>query len=231
MHWINIGLIFIAGLNLLLAIFVWLLNFKNKINITFSLGMVGVTLWAAFEAFIFMSSNSSTIFFWGILTYVSGIFVALNFLLFSFYFPFEQYKIKNSLLTFIFLIFVITIVISSVPGVLVKEGVLGQNLKNNDLILNPTGFLIYAASFFLFFIWSFCNLFFKYIKGSGFVRRQLKYIIFGTFILFAFGSIFDLIVPYFKGEIFGWVGPYATLIMMISVSLFLFFSGKKIYIK
>lgn len=208
------------------------MNAKNKINIYFALALSGVALWGTSEALMLSSVDSSLIQFFGSLTYAFGIFIALNFLLFSFYFPFQNVRVSKTFISVLILISGLMFIISIIPGAVVKNGVLqnfGKSI-NGNLILNPLGFWLYFTIFILFFILSFSNLIRKYFSCDGFTKKQLKFIILGTFIFFIFAAIFDLIVPYFKGEILGWVGPYATIFMMFMICYMIFFSGKKLKI-
>ena len=230
MHWINIGLILVAGLNIGLALLVWLRNPKHKINITFALGIMGVAFWGASEGLMFLSSSPKSVAFYGSATYFFGIFVAFNFYLFSVYFPYQLHHLKKWLILLFSFGFIVISIISFIPGMLIKDGVVGGG-SHNDLILVPTGFWIYSAFFLTIFILGFYNLFLKYSRSDGFMRIQLKYVTFGILIVFIFATIFDLLIPYFKGEVLGWVGPYATLIMVFVTTYILFFAGKKIYIR
>jgi len=51
MYWINIGAFIIGGLNIGLAVLVWLRNPNHRINQTFALAALSVGLWAGTEAF------------------------------------------------------------------------------------------------------------------------------------------------------------------------------------
>jgi hypothetical protein len=228
MSFINFGIIIISLINLLAAIIVWQRNPKNKINIFFSLAMAGVAFWGAGEGLMFISLTSQAIAFWGSVTYSFGIFVAFNFYLFTVYFPYPLYRFNKFILVFLSFCFFIALIIPIVPNFVVKGGIVGENISNNDLILNPLGFWLYSFFFLGSFIMGFYNLFYKYSRSGGFMRIQLKYTTFGALIVFIFSVIFDLLIPYFKGEIFGWVGPYATLVMIFVVAYILFFAGNDI---
>jgi len=232
MHYVNLGLIFVAVANLLAGIYVWSINRKNKINIYFSLAMVGVAFWGASEGFMFIAKTVDLVALFGKLTYAFGIFIALNFLLFSFYFPFQARRLNKVIILTPIIIFLVTIIFVFIPGLLIKQGVLANTIvANNDLLLNPIGFWLYMISFMFLFGWSFCNLIKKYFGSDGFIRQQLKYIISTSSIFFILATIFDLLVPYFKGEVLGWIGPYATLVMFFAIAYLIFFGGKRLYLR
>lgn len=219
----------IAGLDIVLAFFIWLRNPKNKINIYFAIALMSTALWGVFESLLLSTKMGSLVFFYGVITYIFGIIIASTFLIFSLYFPFEIEKIKRFKVLFIYLISAIFIGLAATPGLLIKDGVLeNANLPFNDITLNPFGFWIYFAFFIFCFGWSFYNLAVKYSRSEGFAKKQIKYLTSTIFIAVIFAIIFDLIIPYFKGEIFGWVGPYFTLLIVFAITYLLFFAGRKV---
>jgi hypothetical protein len=229
MHWTSIGLMIIAGLNIFLAFFVWLRNPKNKINIYFSIALVSTALWGVTESLMLSVKTEPAVTFYGAVTYIFGIIIASSFLIFSLYFPFEIEKIKKSRILFIYLLSVIPIGVAVTPGLLIENGILEQaNLPFNDLALNSLGFWTYFVFFIFCFSWSFYNLAVKYSRSEGFAKKQIKYLTSTIFIAVVFAIIFDLIIPYFKGEIFGWVGPYFTLLIVFAITYLLFFAGRKV---
>jgi hypothetical protein len=231
MHYINLGLIFVGGISLCFAIFIWLINKKNRINIYFSIALAAVSFWSAAEGVMLLVPDEQYVKIFGTLTYFFGIIIVFIFLFFTFYFPFEVKRFKVGLKIFFIILFILGIIFCVTPNFLVRRGIVGTNGLNNDLILNPFGFWLYAFVFFLFAFWSFYNLISKYVSVQGFTKTQVGSILFGTLIFFLFSVTFDLLIPYFKGEIYGSVGPYATLVMLVFIAYLLFFAGKKIYIR
>ena len=231
MDWLNFGLIFVGGISLCFAIFIWLINKKNRINIYFGISLAAVSFWVASEGIMLLVRDEQYVRLFGVMTYFFGLIVPFSFLFFSFYFPFEARHFKKNLKIIFWILLLAGLVVCIIPDLLVRQGVVGTNGVNNDMRVNPLGFWFYAVLFFLFFVWSFYNLITKYINAQGYTKIQIRPILLGSLFLFVFASIFDLIIPYFEGEIFGWVGPYATIIMLVAISYLLFFSGKKIYLE
>lgn len=220
MFWSNIGLIIISAVNLVLAFVIWLRNQKNKINIYFALSLSGVAFWGITESLMLMAKNPAHVLFWGIGAYVFSFFVATNFLIFSFYFPFINYKLVKKINLFLYLIFFAVTIVLIQPGLLGKKGIIGSNY--NKLELNEISYWLYFILFIFYFGWSFYNLIIKYIRGEGFNKKQLGYIIVGTITVFLFATIFDLLTPYFKGEVLGYIGSYSTIILIFTISCLLF---------
>jgi superfamily I DNA and RNA helicase len=90
MHWTNLGLIFIAGLNIGLASLVWLRNPKNKINITFFATVLLVATWTLGMAFFRESKTEQLAWFGTWLQNGSGAMLVIPFFLLSIYFPYQN---------------------------------------------------------------------------------------------------------------------------------------------
>src|SRR3989338_8519914 len=95
MYWINIGAFIMGGLNIGLAVLVWLRNPSHRINQTFALAALSVGLWAGAEAFFRGAGTASSALFWAKLENVFGSLIALFFFLFTHYFPYERRKLRS----------------------------------------------------------------------------------------------------------------------------------------
>lgn len=221
MHYVNLGLIFISGLNLGLATLIHLLNPKNKINRTLSLAVLFLATWTLGIAMFRQSSTESSAWFWTYVQNMSGALIVIPFYLFSIYFPYQTKTIdkKNKLLIFLSIIIVFFIVI--IPGVWIKKIYLIQSSNYYDL--NLLGVLYFNFHFLVYLILAFYTLIKKYFESLGFVKRQIFVTLVATSIIALFGSFFSAIIPLVFLQLGPyWLGPYFSLPMLIILVKFVF---------
>jgi hypothetical protein len=220
MYWVNLGLIFVAGLNLGLALLIWLINPKNKINITFALGVFFVATWTLGIAMFRESQTETMALVWTWVQNASGSYIVIPFFLFSLYFPYQNYVLRRWQIALIALsAAVITLVV-----VISNAWVIDIRLSphDNDYLINAWGVGYFNLHFYFYLVFAFYNLLRKYKSNRGFIRKQLSYVILFTGIIALFGGIFGALIPLMMLSTAGpyWLGPYFSLPMVIFLSRF-----------
>jgi len=222
MYWINLSLIFVAGLNVGLALLIWLRNPKNKINITFALGVFFVATWTLGMAMFRESRTETAALIWTWIQNGSGSFIVIPFFLFSLYFPYQNKVLKKWQIILIAISIVIISLVVVVSNAWTKE--IRLSPSNNDYNINFWGIAYFNLHFYFYLILAFYNLFKKYKESQGFIRKQLLYIILFGGIIALFGGIFGAIIPLIMLSTAGpyWLGPYFSLPMVIFLSWFIY---------
>ena len=166
---INIGLIFVAVLNLGMALLIWLRNPKNKINISFALTIFFLATWT-FSISVFR--EATTVLGAWIWTWVqngSGALVVIPFFLFTNYFPHQGFRFT------LLHKFVIGISISVVLWVVITPGLWTEQIVlmpyANDYYNNRWGLGYFTIHFYTYLIYSFYLLYNKFYNSSGFTRK------------------------------------------------------------
>ena len=158
MHWTNISLILVAGLNVGMALLIWLRNPKNKINITFALSVFSIGGWSLGEAMFREAPTVLKAHLWSLADHGFGPLVVIFFFLFTLYFPYQHKKLNLSFKLLILFSIVIAYLIILSPKLYLTSIILQP--PNNDFILHPIGRTYYAL-FFLVYLPSFIMLFYS----------------------------------------------------------------------
>jgi len=222
MQLINLGLIFITGLNIALAILIWARNPKNKINISFAITILLVGIWSLGVALFREAQTASAAWFWTWIQFSAGVLIVVPFFYFSLYFPYRKYILKKWQKIVIVLSVVLVTLDVVIPGAWITD----INITSSGidyLVTNRTG-LIYANVFVLVhLVLAFYNFYIKYIESTGFTKKQLFYVMIATGIMAIFGFTFGTAVPLIiasKGP--HWLGPYSSIFMILLISYFIF---------
>jgi hypothetical protein len=221
MYWINIALVVVAGLNFGFAILVYLLNPKNKINITFALSVFFIAAWTFGMAMFREAKTETEAWVWTWLQNGSGAFLVIPFYFLSIYFPYPHKRIKNWQIGLIVLSIIVISLVVIIPGAWISKIYLVPS--NNDYDLNKFGIIYFNIHFYTYLFLAFRNLFQKYRKSDGFIRVQLYYFLISAGIIALFGSIFAVFVPLAFGMLGPyWLGPFFSLPMIIILIYFLY---------
>lgn len=221
MHSINLGLIFIAGLNVGLALLILLQNPKHKINITFALSVFFLALWIFGMAMFRESETESSAWFWTFLQNGSGGLIVIPFYLFSIYFPYQKNEITNIHLVVIISSLILLSIVVLYPGLWVKKIILEPSA--NDYINNRLGIGYFNIHFYGFLLASFYNLFLKYETSEGFIKSRILNVIVFTGITAFFGGLFSVAIPMIFLSLGPyWVAPYFSLPLIVYLSWFIF---------
>jgi len=221
MHWTNIGLLIVAGMNLGMALFIWLKNPKNKINVNLSLTIIFVGLWALGIAMLRESTVVSHAWFWSFFQNASGVLIVVPFFFFSTYFPFQNIILKKWHKILIVLSVIIMLLINFVPGWWISSIIISP--PKTYYIFNRIGAAYFEIYIYFYLISAFTILIRKYLTSGGFIKIQLRYIINGLGVLAIFGSFFAVLLPFIYGNnSMNWPGPYFALFMVATLSYFVF---------
>lgn len=221
MSWINIGLIFVAGLNVGLALLIWLRNPKDKINITFALGVFLIATWTLGAAMFREAQTEQAAWVWTWIQNGAGALIVVPFFLFSLYFPYQNIKLKNWQWLLIGFSVIAMIAVTVIPGAWVKEIELIPH--DNTYQLNRLGLVYFNLHFFFYLIFGFYILINKYLTNQGFARRQLAYVISSLAIAGLIGSFFAALMPLIFLKLGPyWVGPYFSLPMILILLRFIY---------
>jgi hypothetical protein len=222
MHYINLGLIFVAGLDLGLAVLVYSLNPKNKINIYFALGVLFIAIWTLGMAMFREAKTETAAIAWTWVQNGFGSYIVIPFFFFSIYFPYQHYVLKKWQKLFIAASIVVISLVVVIPGAWTKTIRLAPS--NDDYKLNFWGILYFNVYFYFYYILGFYNLFKKYFKSGGFAKIQLSYIIAGLAAVSLVSSIFAVFIPLLILHSVGpyWIGPYFSLPIIAIIIHFIY---------
>jgi len=222
MHYINLGLIFVAGLDVGLAALIYWRNKRSKINISFALGVLFLALWTLGVAMFREATTQPVALFWTWIQNGFGSYLVIPFFCFSLYFPYQNYVLKKWQIFLIVVSTVIMTLIVIIPGFWIRT----INLVpfNNDYDLNFWGIVYFNLYFYFYSIFGFVNLFKKYFSANGFAKVQLSYIISALGVVALVGSIFAVFIPLLVLHSVGpyWIGPYFSLPMIAIIIHFLY---------
>lgn len=217
---INLSLIFISGLNVGMAILILYRNYRNKINVYFSLTIMFVAMWILGVS---MFREADSIFSAKLWTWVQngfGAAIVVPFFLFSVHFPYKKYELNLLHKFLIFLSSFVMLLVVVSPNFWVNEIIIAPH--DNNYILNPLGLAYFNFYFLVFMILSFHGFILKYLESSGFLKRQLWYVLVSTGIASVFGYFFAGIMPLLTRELgLYWIGPFFSLPMVLVLTLFI----------
>jgi signal transduction histidine kinase len=205
----SIILISVSLLNAILALVVFINNRQSSIHKSFSLFVLGTSLWAFTNAATRLSSGLLNAWIWSVISYVSAINIALAFFYFSLVFPAKENRLQKYHKLLLYFSYPIIVLILAVPGITVKS----ITLQPWKIITGP-GLLVFGTYFLVFMIWGFVNLIKKYRIVRGLNKAQIKYIFLGTLISSIFGIIFNLVFPLLGDYRFVWLGPIFAIFMI-----------------
>ena len=105
------------------------------------------------------------------------------------------------------------------------------NPGHNSIVVNKIFWTLYTFSFSLSLFTALGRLFYRFKEQGGFLRVQLTFIILSILIPATFGMIFNIILLFFDYFIYDWLGAFLTVVASFLLSYFIFFEGKKFYLK
>jgi len=222
MSLINLGLIFVAGLDLGFAILIYFLNPKNKINISLALTVFFLATWTFSMGMFRNASTELSAILWTWIQNESGSLLVIPFFFFSLYFPYQKMILKKwQIVTILMSIIIITLVVVISNAWASK---IYLNPPNNDYLINFWGIAYFNLHFYVYLALSFYILLKKYRENEGFIKKQLKYLIVASGIIAIFGGIFGAIIPLVLLHSAGpyWIGPYFAVPTVIILLRFIY---------
>jgi len=220
MQYINIGLIFIAGLNVGLSFLIWRRNPRDKINIYYALAVLFVGLWS-FGAGMFRGADDLfTARIWTWVQNGSGSLVVVSFYFFSLVFPFQLKRLSLTVKTLIAISVLIVLFVVVAPGVWYSQIYLTP--PNNDYEIVLPGYTYFVVFFLFYVVGAFYHLIKKYLTSGGFVKQQLKIVICATGLLCIASTLVSVLLPYWINASQNWIAPYFSIIMVIILTNYIF---------
>jgi hypothetical protein len=221
MSLINLGLVFVAGVDLGMCFLILFLNPRNKINLFISLTTFALAGWT-FGMGMFRSAGiewQAWVWTWVQNGFGSLIPVFLFFV--SIYFPYKSVVLKSWQLAAIFLSLVWMFIVVLIPGFWIKSIIM--NVPNNSYQMNRLGIGYFNLHFYFYLVLAYIIFYKKFIVSSGILRTQLTYFIFSTIIVAVMGSIFGAIIPLLYNNLgLYWIGPYFAVPTMLILLSFIF---------
>ena len=216
----NILLLITAGVNLALALFVFLTNQRDKTSILFMLLVLSLGLWSFGVAMFRYASLQVFALNWLKFYFTVGVLIAYWFYYFAYYYPYvlkQDPKIK--------FIFHLALVIVSILITVIGSSYVESYRSFKDVTLNQPKHLFFIAYFIYMTAAGFYMLGKKIKNASGYSRFQLTVVFTATMVAGIFGIFFDVILPEFTYELI-YIGPYATVAMAYIVFYYLFLRAK-----
>ena len=158
----------------------------------YTLLIFSVSLWVLTNAVAALNDSYVIQHFFIEMTYISGGFIAITFLLFTYNFPSVK-KIISPIKTFLLFlpaiinIFIILLTHTYVKGIEIINGSIREDF---DFMI-----YIFSAYFLIFWSWGMWNIIDSYRKADGYHRWLLKYLLVGIAISATLGITADIILP------------------------------------
>ncbi len=205
----------VAAANLLLSFVIFSRGLSNVKNITFALISLASAIWSI-SIISFYSPEFSKITNWLVFTHISAVSISFIFFYFSILFP---KKLIPSLfvrlfasLPFIYIVYEISF----------TDKIIGKVTEGLSYEIG-SGYILYCLILVSYFMAGYVFLYTQYKKTENELqKKQIYYVLFGSFLASTSALVPDLILPYFKTFDYTWLGPIFTSIMVISVFIGMF---------
>lgn len=208
MKTLDIISIFVVLANLSLGTFVWWKGKKKKANILFFLLMIAVSLWSIANYLALQDFNSNTILFWVRVVMAMAVIQCVAFLMFIRSFIKLEIHIKKVWLIIYLILCVSTIIV-------VFSSLLFSDIKfENDhrIPVVAPGILLFLIITVGSLVGGFVLLMRQYTVGTGIIKMQTRYILFGAAIMFILLLVFNFgFVVLLKNSNFVSFGPLFIL--------------------
>ncbi len=199
---------------LLLSAFILANNPHSKVNRSFSITVIGLSLWA-FSNMIFGITSDIRLAYWmAILADISVVIVASSFLYFSYFYPKETAS-SQKILAILEILGVVLILLILVPDFSIS-GISYSDVQKG--LIPGKGRLLFAAYIIVTFTLAFIRLIRSYIRAVGIKKAQLKIVFTSTFVTALISVTTNLLLPLlFDIYAFVFLGPVSTLILISGI--------------
>jgi PAS domain S-box-containing protein len=177
--------------NLIVGYLVFKKNSKNQINITFSILTLCLTLWTFAIFMYWQTGQANDALWWSRMAYFVTAPVASLFLFFSIIFFPAKPKL-TSIAYFIIFFPTLFVMLLSLTPYIVKDV---ESLKWGFNLVPGRLYFVFSIYFLGYFGYALVNLILKYIKSSGLIKVQTRYIFIAFFLGAIVGVTFNLILP------------------------------------
>ncbi len=220
LKYIFLGIVALADLGW--TIFIFLHNPKDKINIFFALTVLGLGIWSACAALLGWSVSSYDL---SIIirkcAFIAGLFAAMNFFIFTYYYPYRKKFLSSEAILQILLSFTVTVLLVS-SDIFIKGAVRSGGEWMHTY--NPLPYGIFSLVLLFYLVFGFYNLFTSALSGEKGLPYRSLVIIVGVGAVAVLGVLFSLVMPYINVEYtrFLWIGPASSLFTIMWISYFVF---------
>ncbi len=196
------------------AILLWLLyryGRKTPGGKAYSVAILAIAGWVLPMVF-YRSNLFGEVVLWARLLYVMASFTSTSFFLFTYVFP-DNKKIPLWIQVGLLIENILIILLCLHPSWMIR----GVNImdKGEDIILWGPLYTVYSSHISLFFLLGFVNLFKKWRRAVGVVRRQILSVLVGYFFAANLAMVTNLILPWFGYFELNWLGQFFSTIVAI----------------
>ncbi len=192
---------------------------KRRINRVFFLLIIPPFFWVLGNALFWISDNFIIEDLATKFIYIGAALIAPFFLYFSIIFPDCKRKLSFIEKTAIWFSVVFFSILVFAPNLLIEGAYFDHSLQSKKVILDPLTNSFYNVVFLFIFMWGYYNLFSKFFPARGFKRKQIGFVITGTLISFALGTIFNMFLPWFGNFKFIWLGSGSVIIWVVFIAI------------
>lgn len=207
--------IFIALINLGLAILVYIKNPKSNSNVSLSLFSFSLFLWVS-SLFVYHTVENNNALTWvGRFNFATTSLFSLFGFLFITYFPYKL-NVNKKIIKSVVVLSTIIIIITTFTPYVAREETLNNDMRSTDFgVLYP----LWAAHFVTLVIATICIALSKYKKSTGLNKLQLLYFFLSVITATATGSITNILLPAVFNEFeYQKYGVIATLFVNIPLT-------------
>jgi signal transduction histidine kinase len=196
------------------AILLWLLyryGRKTPGGKAYSVAILAIAGWVLPMVF-YRSHLFGEVVLWARLLYVMASFTSTSFFLFTYVFPDDK---KTPLWVQIGLLLenILIILLCFHPTLMIRGVTLMD--KGEDIILWGPLYTVYSSHISIFFLLGFVNLFKKWRRAKGVIRRQILSVLIGYFFGANLAMVTNLILPWFGYFELNWLGQFFSTIVAV----------------
>jgi hypothetical protein len=169
--------------NLVLGIFVFVKNKRSRTHQLFSIYCLLVALWAVATYFSLVVTEKEDMLFWMRFVMALATAQSVTILLFVHTFPKHSFCLRKSILSIILIMTLVTFILSFTPYIF-SDVELSSAGEAQMPIIAP-GIILFIFVTIGAIIFSIILAFKKYVKGSGAIKLQLRYILSGLILMYA----------------------------------------------
>ncbi|MFH1598051.1 MAG: histidine kinase N-terminal 7TM domain-containing protein [Patescibacteria group bacterium] len=214
-------LLVIAGIELILGLYLFFRHPKNHITISYFLFILGVVIWVISNGLAIFRGGSDIV--WWKMTYVGGALLASSFVYFAMVFPYSKKQISKCLISCLYLPAIYFTIVLFSTNILVERLIKKENQISN-VTLGPL-YHLYVLFVVIFCLWGLYYLFTKFKTSDGIHRWQLKYLLWGIVISSVVAVTSDLVMPFFSENYlinYPWVGSGFSIVWLFFTSYVVF---------
>ena len=204
-----------VGIFSVLWLFIAFKGRNRRLSQTYNLFVLNMILWAFGLAMFYSTNEPQAALFWTKVVYLSGGLIPSAFLLFSFIFPHEEFKIAKYERLLIFVPNLVLVYLYFFTPVMVTGVAFFNGTKG--FVYGP-GRLIWDFHFNIVFIWAFIRFFKMYRQHTGVIRNRLRYIILGTLTGVILAGTTNVMLPLLHRFECIWLGPPLTLTWLVCIA-------------